>query len=155
MEKWDEHWMPVSLRCRQSPFILFIQSGEMHAISFSSKKSNLISTVSRVCQLPFRYVIKYENLAEEWPHLLHRWKDLQSHKIDSHCPVWESLSFSFCASLVKLTLTPQFGSERRRPDRPGASLGESGSRGCWQPQGWLHGQAARGDLGEALQQGCR
>jgi len=40
LEKWDEHWMPVSLRCR-------------------------------VCQLPFRYVIKYENLAEEWPHLLH------------------------------------------------------------------------------------
>jgi len=39
LEKWDEHWMPVSLRCR-------------------------------VCQLPFRYVIKYENLAKEWPHLL-------------------------------------------------------------------------------------
>ena len=40
---------------------------------------------SRVCQLPFRYVIKYENLAEEWPHLLHRWSHLQTHQIDL-CP---------------------------------------------------------------------
>ena len=55
LEKWDEHWMPVSLRCRQNYLTLSC--------------SNLSI---RVCQLPFRYVIKYENLAEEWPHLLHR-----------------------------------------------------------------------------------
>ena len=47
-----EHWMPVQA-------ILFVWS-------FS------LNLLTRVCQLPFRYVIKYENLAEEWPHLLHR-----------------------------------------------------------------------------------
>jgi len=32
---------------------------------------NSLNISTRVCQLPFRYVIKYENLAEEWPHLLY------------------------------------------------------------------------------------
>jgi len=39
VDKWDEHWLPVSLRCR-------------------------------VCQLPFRYILRYEDLEEEWPQLL-------------------------------------------------------------------------------------
>ena len=54
--------------------------------------------IPRVCQLPFRYVIKYENLAKEWPHLLNRWNDPDYSiliewpllSFQPFFPVWES-----------------------------------------------------------------
>merc|ERR1712129_534475 len=55
VDKWDEHWLPVSLRCR-------LEHAALHAYFL----------YLRVCQLPFRYILRYEDLEEEWPQLLDR-----------------------------------------------------------------------------------
>ena len=140
LEKWDEHWMPVSLRCRWNrkimismkiirttylwfrqikikvpwaPFwnVLILVYGHcpnsfrpppLLCQTMTFLLFNLLVTykknIPRVCQLPFRYVIKYENLAKEWPHLLNRWNDPDYSiliewlllSFQPFFPVWES-----------------------------------------------------------------
>ena len=56
VDRWDEHWLPVSLRCRSDNLTL-----------------HTYLLYLRVCQLPFRYILRYEELEEEWAHLLDRY----------------------------------------------------------------------------------
>ena len=54
VEQYDEHWEPISLRCRWDTIL-----------TLTSNNINF-----RVCQLSYKFILRYENLEDDWQQFL-------------------------------------------------------------------------------------